>query len=70
MMISKTIAIKAIVWKSSNPSNIFLQYVSTCTWYGTAQFKVDKVHMWHVLDTTPFSFHTHAGMRALARSMT
>ena len=26
--------------------------------YGTAQFKVDKAHVWHVLDTTHFSFHT------------
>ena len=37
--------------------------------YGTAQFKVDKARMWHVLDTTRFSFRTHVGMRVLARSM-
>ena len=44
-----------------------------CTYahmYGTAQFKLDKAHVWHVLDTTHFSFRTRAGMRALARSMT
>ena len=38
--------------------------------YGSAQFKVDKACVWHVLDTTHFSFRMRAGMRALARSMT
>ena len=38
--------------------------------YGTAHFKLDKARVWHVLDTTHFSFRTCAGMRALARSMT
>ena len=38
--------------------------------YGTAQFKVDKTRVWHVLDTTRFSFCTRAGMRVLARPMT
>ena len=37
--------------------------------YSTAQFKLDKERVWHVLDTTHFSFRTHAGMRALARLM-
>ena len=37
--------------------------------YGTAQFKVDKARVWHVLDTTHFSFRTSAGMHALTRSM-
>ena len=39
-------------------------------YYGTAQFKLDKARVWHVLNTTRFSFRTRAGMRALARSMT
>ena len=39
-----------------------------CT-YGTAQFKVDKARVWHVLDMTRFLFRTRAGMRALARLM-
>ena len=38
--------------------------------YSTAQFKLDKACVWHVLDVTRFSFRTHAGMCALARSMT
>ena len=38
--------------------------------YGTAQFKLDKARVSHVLDTTHFSFHTRAGMRVLTRSMT
>ena len=38
--------------------------------YSTAQFKLDKARMWHVLNTTHFSFCTRAGMHALARSTT
>ena len=38
--------------------------------YGTAQFKLDKARVWHVLDTTRFSFRMRAGMHALARLMT
>ena len=37
-----------------------------CTWfknYGTAQFKLDRRLVHHVLDTTHFSFHTHASIR-------
>ena len=37
--------------------------------YGTAQFKVEKGHVWHVLDTTCFSFRMRADMRVLARLM-
>ena len=38
--------------------------------YGTAHFKLDRAHVWHVLDTTHFSFRTRADIRALARSKT
>ena len=38
--------------------------------YGTAQFKLDKARVWHVLNMTCFSFRTRAGMRVLARLMT
>ena len=45
--------------------------IKTCrVVYGTAQFKLDKARVWHVLDTTRFSFCTRAGMCALERSMT
>ena len=40
------------------------------TTYGTAQFKVDKARVWHVLNMRRFSFRTCAGMHALVRSMT
>ena len=49
---------------------VFQQRVCSFATYSTAQFKLDKAHVWHVLDTTRFSFCTRAGMRALARSMT
>ena len=38
--------------------------------YGTAHFKLEKACVWHLLDTTRFSFRMRAGMRELARSMT
>ena len=38
--------------------------------YGTAQFKLDRIRMWHGLNTTHFSFYTHASMRVHARLMT
>ena len=43
--------------------------VSLSITYGTAQLKLDKVRVWHVLYTTCFSFRMRAGIRALARSM-
>ena len=37
--------------------------------YGTAQFKLDRTQVQHVLDTTHFSFHTRASIHVHARLM-
>ena len=38
--------------------------------YGTAQFKLDRTRVQHGLNTTRFSFHTHASVSVHARLMT
>ena len=37
--------------------------------YSTAQFKLDRTRVQHGLDTTRFSSHTHASMRACAHKI-
>ena len=55
-------------WLISSTSNHW-RNEETMLFYGTAQFKLDKARVWHVLDMTFFSFRTRAGMHALTRSM-